>query len=84
MLRSFPSCPIPEIVRLGRTLTQRRDAFFTYWTTDRLSNGGTKAVNGLIELARGFTNYDNYRLRMPLIRNSCDSLVSLCMTVSHV
>ncbi|MFT8636835.1 MAG: transposase [Pseudoclavibacter sp.] len=42
-----------------------------YWTTDRSSNGGTEAVNGLIELARrvarGFTNYDNYQLRMLLI-----------------
>ncbi|MBF9337798.1 transposase, partial [Microbacterium lacticum] len=37
-----------------------------YWATGRSSNGGTEAVNGLIELARriarGFTNYDNYRL----------------------
>ena len=35
------------------------------------SNGGTEAVNGLIELhrriARGFRNRDNYRLRMLLI-----------------
>ena len=34
-------------------------------------NGGTEAVNGLIELhrriARGFRNRDNYRLRMLLI-----------------
>lgn len=37
------------------------------WNT----NGGTEAVNGLIELyrrvARGFRNYDNYRLLMLLI-----------------
>ena len=34
-------------------------------------NGGTEAINGLIELhrrvARGFRNRDNYRLRMLLI-----------------
>ena len=40
-------------------------------TTGRSNNGGTEAVNGLIELhrrvARGFRNYDNYRLRMLLI-----------------
>lgn len=39
--------------------------------TDGASNGGTKAMNGLMELhrriARGFRNRDNYRLRMLLI-----------------
>ena len=39
--------------------------------TGRSSNGGTEAVNGLIELhrriARGFRNRDNYRLRMLLV-----------------
>jgi transposase len=39
--------------------------------TDGASNGGTEAVNGLIELhrriARGFRNPENYRLRMLLI-----------------
>ena len=76
VLDSFPSCPIPEIARLGRTLTQWRDAFLAYWTTERSSNGGTEAVNGLIELARrvarGFTNYDNYRLRMLLVAGGLD------------
>jgi len=76
VLDSFPSCPIPEIARLGRTLTQWRDSFLAYWSTDRSSNGGTEAVNGLIELARrvarGFTNYDNYRLRMLLIAGGLD------------
>ena len=73
---SFPDCPIPEIARLGRALKQWRDAFLAYWATDRSSNGGTEAVNGLIELARrvarGFTNYDNYRLRMLLIAGGLD------------
>ena len=71
IINSFPSCPIPEIARLGRTLKQWREAFLAYFTTHRSSNGGTEAVNGLIELhrrlARGFTNRDNYRLRMLLI-----------------
>jgi transposase len=39
--------------------------------TDGASNGGTEAVNSLIELhrciARGLRNYDRYRHRMPLI-----------------
>jgi transposase len=71
ILESFSSCPIPEIARLGRTLTQWREAFLAYFTTDGSNNGGTEAINGLIELhrrvARGFRNRDNYRLRMLLI-----------------
>lgn len=71
VLASFPTCPIPEIARLGRTLKQWRPAFLAYFDTGRANNGGTEAVNGLIELhrriARGFRNRDNYRLRMLLI-----------------
>ncbi|WP_454117578.1 transposase [Microbacterium lacticum] len=67
-----------EIARLGRTLTQWRAAFLAYWATGRSSNGGTEAVNGLIELARriarGFTNYDNYRLRTLLNAGGLDPL----------
>ena len=78
ILDSFPDCPIPEIARLGRTLRQWRDPFLAYWDTGRASNGGAEAVNGLIELARrvarGFTNYDNYRLRMLLIAGGLDPL----------
>ena len=66
VLASFPTCPIPEIKRLGKTLKQWREAFLAYFDTRRASNGGTEAVNGLIELhrriARGFRNRDNYRL----------------------
>ena len=71
VLASFPTCPIPEIRRLGRTLAQWKDAFLAYFTTHRANNGGTEAVNGLIELhrriARGFRNPEHYRLRMLLI-----------------
>ncbi len=71
VLASFPSCPIPEIARLGRTLKQWREPFLAYFTTSGASNGGTEAINGLIELhrriARGFRDFDNYRLRMLLI-----------------
>jgi transposase len=71
VLASFPSCPIPEIKRLGKTLLRWREAFLAYFDTGRANNGGTEAINGLIELhrrvARGFRNRDNYRLRMLLI-----------------
>jgi len=71
VLASFPSCPIPEIARLGRTLRKWREPFLAYFATARASNGATEAVNGLIELhrrvSRGFRNRDNCRLRMLLI-----------------
>ena len=71
ILDSFTSCPIPEVKRLGKTLTQWRTEFLGYFDTDGANNGGTEAINGLIELhrriARGFRNRDNYRLRMLLI-----------------
>ena len=71
VLESFSSCPIPEVARLGRTLRTWGDEFLGYFDTGGANNGGTEAVNGLIELhrriARGFRNRDNYRLRMLLI-----------------
>ncbi len=77
VIDSFPTCPVPEIARLGRTLKQWREAFLAYFDTGRASNGGTEAVNGLIELhrriARGFRNRGNYRLRMLLIAGGLTS-----------
>lgn len=71
VLDSFTTCPIPEVRRLGKTLTQWRTEYLGYFDTDGANNGGAEAVNGLIELhrriARGFRNLDNYRLRMLLI-----------------
>lgn len=70
ILGTFHTCPIPEIARLGRTLRRWRDAFLAYFTTSRANNGGTEAINGIIELhrrlARGYRNRENYRLRMLL------------------
>lgn len=71
ILSIFHTCPVPEIARLGRTLRRWKDAFLAYFTTDRSNNGGTEAINGIIELhrrlARGYRNRDNYRLRMLLV-----------------
>jgi transposase len=54
---------VAEIARLGRTLKQRHEALLASFDTGRSSNGGTEAVNGLIELhrriARGFRNRDD-------------------------
>jgi transposase len=44
VLASFPSCPIPEIARLGRTLRSWKDQFLAYFTTERANNGGTEAI----------------------------------------
>jgi transposase len=70
VLESFHTCPITEIARLGRTLRSWRQQFLAYFTTGRANNGGTEAINGIIELhrriARGFRNPVNYRLRMIL------------------
>jgi transposase len=71
VLASLPTCPIPEIKRLGKTPKQWHAAFLAYFDTGRANNGGTEAINGLIELhrriARGFRNREHYRLRMLLI-----------------
>lgn len=78
VLASVITCPIPEVKRLGKTLTTWRAEFLGYFDTAGASNGGTEAVNGLIELhrriARGFRNRDNYRLRMLLIGGGLPSL----------
>ncbi|GAC1385158.1 MAG: hypothetical protein NVSMB43_25470 [Pseudarthrobacter sp.] len=67
VLASFPSCPIPEIARLGRSLRTWKSAILAYFDTDGASNGPTEAINGVIEttrrIARGFRNFANYRLR---------------------
>lgn len=70
VLATLHTCPIPEVARLGRTLRRWKQAFLAYFTTGRSTNGGTEAINGIIELhrrlARGYRNRDNYRLRMLL------------------
>ncbi|MDT0196270.1 transposase, partial [Arthrobacter sp. AB6] len=67
VIASFPSCPIPEMARLGRTLKQWKTAILAYFETNGASNGPTEAINGVIEttrrIARGFRNFTNYRPR---------------------
>ena len=70
MIESFPSCPIPEVARLGRTLKAWRSQILAYFDTDGVSNGGTEAINLIIEkvrrLAHGFRDFSHYRLRILL------------------
>ncbi|WP_432487042.1 ISL3 family transposase [Kineococcus sp. SYSU DK018] len=70
VLESFHRCPIPEIARLGRTLRSWRAEVLAYFDTGGISNGGTEAINLIIEktrrLAHGFRNFGNYRIRILL------------------
>jgi hypothetical protein len=78
VLESFPSCPVPEIARLGRTLKKWREAFLAYSTPAGAATAAPKAINGLNELyrrvARSFRNRDKYRLRVPGDRGGLTSL----------
>jgi transposase len=51
---SFPSCPIPEVARLGRTLRAWRAQVLAYFDTSGISNGGTEAINLIIERSEGW------------------------------
>jgi transposase len=70
VITSFPTCPIPEVARLGRTLRAWRQQILAYFDTAGVSNGGTEAINLLIEktrrLAHGFRTFSHYRLRILL------------------
>ena len=70
LLDTLHSCPIAEVARLGRTLRRWRQEILAYFTTSGVTNGGTEAINGVIEktrrLAHGFRNFTNYRLRILL------------------
>ncbi|WP_311200462.1 MULTISPECIES: transposase [unclassified Kocuria] len=77
LIEKVPSCLISEIARLGKTLRRWRTALLAYLDTDGASNGGTEAINGIIELGRriagGFRNFEHYRLRMLLITGGLDA-----------
>ena len=70
VIASFTQCPIPEVARLGRTLRMWRQHVLARFETHRISNGGTEAVNLLIEktrrLAHGFRTFQHYRIRILL------------------
>jgi transposase len=70
VLDSFHICPIPEVARLGRTPRAWRAQVLAYFDTSGVSNGGTEAMNLIIEkvrrLAHSFKNFDHYRLRIML------------------
>ncbi len=61
---------VPELERLGRTISAWEPQLLAYFTTGKVSNGPTEAVNLLIKRIKrvgfGFRNFANYRLRLLL------------------
>jgi transposase len=61
---------IPELIRLATTIDSWRGELLAYFSTDKISNGPTEAINLLIKkikrVGHGFRNFDNYRLRLLL------------------
>jgi transposase len=59
--------PVPELVRLATTISAWETEFLAYFDT-RATNGRVEGINRLIKhikrLGYGFTNTDNYRLRI--------------------
>ena len=74
--RPHPHRRVPLTPTADPKSQQWADAFLGYFRTGGANNGGTEAVNGLIELhrriARGFRNRENYRLRMLLVAGGLD------------
>jgi transposase len=70
VIAGFPSCPIPEVARLGRTLKSWKTHLLAYFDTDGVTNGGTEAINLITEkvrrLAHGFRDFKRHRLRIHL------------------
>src|SRR4051794_7872958 len=64
------TCPVPEIARLGRTLTVWRTRFLARFDHPDVSNGPTDKLNLKIKntrrIARGYRSFTNYRLRLLL------------------
>jgi transposase len=70
LLDVLHTCPLGEVARLGRSLRQWRQQILAYFTTEGVNNGGTEAINLIIEKTRrpahGFRNFEHYRLRILL------------------
>src|SRR6478735_10445115 len=68
------ACPIAELARLGRTLHVWRDELVAHFDHPNVSNGPTENLNLKIKntkrIARGYRNFDHYRLRLLLTTDS--------------
>jgi transposase len=70
LIGDLRGCPIPELARLGRTLHAWRDELCAHFDHPEVSNGPTENLNLKIKntkrIARGYRNFDHYRLRLLL------------------
>jgi transposase len=70
LITDLRGCPIAELARLGRTLHAWRTELLARFEHPTVSNGPTENLNLKIKntkrRARGFRNFDNYRLRLLL------------------
>jgi transposase len=70
LIAALRECPIPELAGLGRTLHAWHDELAAHFSHPALSNGPTENLNLKIKnterVARGYRNFDHYRLRLLL------------------
>jgi transposase len=70
LITDLRDCPIPELARLGRTLHAWRSELCAHFDHPGVSNGPTENLNLKIKntkrIARGYRNFDHYRLRLLL------------------
>jgi transposase len=70
LIADLRSCPIGELARLGRTLDAWRAELCAHFDHPDVSNGPTENLNLKIKntkrIARGYRNFDHYRLRLLL------------------
>jgi transposase len=70
LIADLRSCPIGELARLGRTLHAWRAELCAHFDHPDVSNGPTENLNLKIKntkrIARGYRNFDHYRLRLLL------------------
>jgi Transposase len=69
-IQAARECPVPEVRRLGRTLHAWRTELLARFDQPAVSNGPTENLNLKVKhtkrIARGYRNFDNYRLRLLL------------------
>jgi transposase len=70
LITALSDCPIGELARLGRTLHAWRTELCAHFDHPDVSNGPTENLNLKIKntkrIARGYRNFDHYRLRLLL------------------
>jgi transposase len=69
VLDSFPSCPLPEVARLGRTLRAWRTQVLALLRHPRRVQRRHRThliIEKVCRLAHGFRDFDHYRLRIML------------------